>query len=116
MNRPPRLRFARPPDRFKVAVHKEMKEVTVNVLTAGKTPKLTAASDSDQPARRINARRDAEGKAFLELIAGKATMATLAEMLQLSTNRPVLDRTGLTGQFNIKVDKGSCQWVFSIAG
>src|SRR5262249_37455634 len=92
-------------DRFKLAVHREKKEMTVNVLTVGKAgPKLTAATDSDQPARRINLRRDPEGKQFLELIAGKATMATLAEMLALATNRLVLDRTGLTGQFNLRVE------------
>jgi hypothetical protein len=62
--------------------------VTVNVLTVGKgSPKLTAANDADQTVRRINARKDREGKPFLEFIAGKATMATLAEMLQLATSR-----------------------------
>ena len=92
-------------DRFKVAVHRETREVTVNVLTVGKgSPKLTAANDADQPARRINARKDQEGKPFLEFIAGKATMATLAEMLQLATSRPVVDRTGITGNFNIRFE------------
>jgi uncharacterized protein (TIGR03435 family) len=92
-------------DRFKLMLHRETKDVTLNVLTVGKAgPKLTPANDADQSVRRINLRKDAEGKQYLEFVAGKATSTTLAEMLQLATKRPVVDRTGLTGQYNVRVE------------
>jgi len=91
-------------ERFKVAVHREMKEMTVNVLTAGKSPKLTKADENAPGGRRINLRRSPEGMPFMELVAAKLSMSGLAGMLQLATNRQVIDKTGIEGDFNIKVE------------
>jgi uncharacterized protein (TIGR03435 family) len=92
-------------DRFKVVVHKEPKDATVTALTVGNGgQQLTKARDKDPVTRRINRRTDPDGKQFFELIAGKATMVALADMLQTATNRQVRDRTGLQGEFNIKFE------------
>jgi len=91
-------------DRFKLKVHREMKELPAFVLTAGKgTPKMTAAGEADQAVRRINLKME-DGKSYGELLLGKGSMADLANMVAGITKVQVQDKTGITGQFNLRVE------------
>jgi uncharacterized protein (TIGR03435 family) len=86
-------------DRFQLGFHFEKREQTVFVLTVVKTgPKLTG-SQSDPSA--------SGGMGFGppgHFGATNATMADIAEALgQGALNRPVVDQTGLTGRFDLRL-------------
>ena len=51
-------------------------------------------------ARRITARQES-GMPYAEFVAGRATMADLANMLGGPVSGIVQDKTGITGQFNV---------------
>jgi uncharacterized protein (TIGR03435 family) len=105
-------------DRFKLKIHRENRQVPIYALTAGKDGlKLPAApkggcalQDLDQPPAP-----PAPGKAPL-LICGMplimnngfdmrgATMAQLSTVLSGWVDRKVIDKTGITGMFDIRLD------------
>ena len=105
-------------DRFKLKIHRENRQVPVYALTVGKDGlKLPAApkggcalQDLDQPWAP-----PAPGKAPL-LICGMpwmmnngfdmrgATMAQLSTVLSGRVDRKVIDKTGITGMFDIRLD------------
>jgi uncharacterized protein (TIGR03435 family) len=92
-------------DRFKLAVHKETKQVAGYALTLGKTgSKLTQSSAEDK--RTFGIRREAgpNGQVANKMVARKVEMRDLAFLLLLTTQRPVIDRTGLTGEFNFDLE------------
>jgi uncharacterized protein (TIGR03435 family) len=89
-------------DRFKLAVHHEMKEMPVYVLTLGKGgPKFIDWTDADI---RLRGYLDAPRDGFSKIGGRKASMVNLADSVASATRRPVIDRTGLTGEFNYVVD------------
>jgi uncharacterized protein (TIGR03435 family) len=79
------------PDRFKLAFHREKKELPVCALSVGKTgPKLTKSGGDPNgpPALEFGARRT--------LHATNATMADFTRAMQaVVLDRPVVDQTGL---------------------
>jgi uncharacterized protein (TIGR03435 family) len=87
-------------DRFKLAFHREKKDLPVYALSVGKTgPKLT------------NSGGDSNGLPALEfgaqgtLHATKATMAEFTQSMQaVVLDRPVVDRTGLKGRFDFDLN------------
>ena len=79
-------------DRFKLAVHRDVKEMTTYVLTVGKSGhKLQPVDVEGSPSFKT-------GK--LNLTGQGATLAQLTEFLSKELREPVVDRTGLTGRFN----------------
>lgn len=86
-------------DRFQVRVHYEKRELSVYALTVAKNgPKLTRSqSDPSAP----------EGNGFGppgNFGATNATMADVAEALgYVVVDRPVVDQTGITGKFNLRL-------------
>jgi bla regulator protein BlaR1 len=81
-------------DRFKLAVRRETKELPIYELVVGKNgSKLPEAAEGDGGFRwgggRINGR--------------KVSMEDFVEVLSVSMGRPVLDRTALTGIYDIKL-------------
>jgi uncharacterized protein (TIGR03435 family) len=115
-------------ERFRVAVHKEMKEHGVYALLVAKGgPKLQESDLADTsvghgPAAGMQINRGAmnifltseelgpvkvsAGSAALgiRLEAQKATMAALAELLSRVVDRPVIDMTGLKGKYEVALD------------
>jgi uncharacterized protein (TIGR03435 family) len=92
-------------DRFNLVARREMKEMPVYVLTLGKSgPKLTPSKDDDAKREGLIVPRL---QASMHLIGGKKTMADLARLLAQATFRPVLDRTGIIGEFNFDVEYGA---------
>jgi uncharacterized protein (TIGR03435 family) len=83
-------------DRFKLALHREQKELQVYALIQGKNPPKLRKSEENAPA----------GVHFAgnKVTFPKFSMAQLADLLTRQMDRPVLDMTGLTGQFDFTVD------------
>jgi uncharacterized protein (TIGR03435 family) len=80
-------------ERFKLAFHRETKEIPVYALVVTKNgPKLKEATD-DGPS-------NADGGDNGELIFSRVTMDILAGVLAASVDRPVVDETGLKGKYN----------------
>ena len=99
-------------DRFKLELHRETKEQPVYALVVGKNgPKLKATtippSDyPDSPNRRPGTpvRGDIQmlgGPSGLHLTGPAVTMSRLSETLSGFTDKPVVDQTGLSGEYDI---------------
>lgn len=83
-------------ERFKLVVHRETKEMPVYALVVGKNgPKLKDADGTAQPMVRV--RRGL-------LVAPRGDSGTLAELLASFLGRTVIDKTGLKGAFDMKLE------------
>lgn len=106
-------------DRFKLMVHREKREMPVYALTAAKGgPKLPAAKEGGCTVFGPNTPPPplpAPGQlppilcgGFLRapnlLQAGKVTMMQLVNVLSDVLDRPVIDKTGFTGTFDVKLE------------
>jgi uncharacterized protein (TIGR03435 family) len=84
-------------DRFKLRFHTETREMEVLALVAGKTaPKLEASKDDEKTAFIPGERG--------QIIFQKMPIAGLVNTMANILHTPVVDRTGLTGFFNFKLD------------
>src|SRR5580692_6555691 len=95
-------------DRFGMKTHREQREITVYVLTAGKgKPKMTAAKDSD----RAHCKPAPNATPFLPGLrmtgCTNTSMGELAENLQRMApayiDHPVMDETGIEGGWNFYI-------------
>ncbi len=113
-------------DRFKLAVHYETREVSAVALTLAKDGKLgpklishsegppceTAPLSGAPPAKGVLFPPVCDSQAVLRKAGGKlmmmgyrnATMDVLAAVLSGVVGRPVIDRTGLRGNFDFTVE------------
>lgn len=86
-------------ERFHLAIHREIKQGAVYSLTVAKNgPKLKQHSGPGAPGIGISTD---SGKATI--IGTNTSMASLAEYLSGQAGRPVLNNTGLTGAYDIRV-------------
>ena len=86
-------------DRFQLKVHREMREVPVYFLVAGKKGlKL----DVVKAGGRGGIESVAEG-----IIRGRATTSDLILVLSRGLDRPILDKTGFTEQFDFRLEWAS---------
>jgi uncharacterized protein (TIGR03435 family) len=86
--------------RFKLTLRRNIKEMSVYLLTLGKgAPKLTEWKDADGTAYTVNTGLNPNGQVSTAIGGRKLSMADLAQQLGLIARRPVLDRTGITGEF-----------------
>jgi uncharacterized protein (TIGR03435 family) len=85
-------------DRFKLAFHREMKELPVYALSVGKTGlKLTKGDPKGIPTLEFGV--------LGSLHVANATMADFTQMMQaLVLDRPVVDQTGLEGRFDFDLN------------
>ena len=87
-------------DRFQLKVRREMREAPVYALVVGKNgPKFKAAAP-DKP--KSNFVRGSDKGLHMEATHG--TMAQLVDQLSFTAGRPVLDRSGLTGEYAYTLD------------
>jgi uncharacterized protein (TIGR03435 family) len=85
-------------ERFKLAVHREMKELPAFLLEVGrKGPKFRAAKDDGSGA-------EIAGGEGHQIKAHHISMKLLAGALQGYLGDPVLDATGLTGLYDLNLD------------
>jgi uncharacterized protein (TIGR03435 family) len=88
-------------DRFKLKVHREPVEIPVYALIVGKGgPKFKPSSPDADPTVRIGCITPNCSSNYV-LTMPKATMEDLSHNLDL--DRPAVDRSGLTGTFDIKL-------------
>jgi uncharacterized protein (TIGR03435 family) len=80
-------------ERFKLALHRDKKDLTVYALVVDKNgSKLAKAKDEGDTKIGMGGRR---------LTAQHISLAQFANLLSLRTDRPVVDRTGIVGNFDI---------------
>jgi uncharacterized protein (TIGR03435 family) len=87
-------------DRFKLSIHRGIKEVTVYSLTIGKNGSKLAEPAAGQVA---NVAVDDSGG----IVFQNATLAGLVNTLANILDLPVLDKTGLTGHYTFKFNARS---------
>jgi uncharacterized protein (TIGR03435 family) len=93
-------------DRFGLAVHKVSKEGPIYALVPGKKPNLAAAqesSDSEVVRFKPLLVRRPDGAMDMVWTGNPASTADLTAWLSGMLDRPVLDKTGMQGFFDIKV-------------
>jgi uncharacterized protein (TIGR03435 family) len=93
-------------ERLKVVLHRETRQETAYALVVGKnTPKLKKSAEvpGGAPGRRgaIGFMATPTG---IHQEARRVTMAGFAHMLSINLGRPVADRTGIEGNFDITLD------------
>jgi uncharacterized protein (TIGR03435 family) len=84
-------------ERFQLALHREQKELSYVALVIGKKgPKLREAIPDS----------DASGNKFLIglIVSNHISMTTLATLFSRFTGQTVVDMTGLTGSYDLKVE------------
>ena len=84
-------------DRFHLTVHRATREITVYSLTVGKNGAKLTAPLADEAS---NVAFDDTGA----IIFKNATLAGLVNTLANTLDLPVVDKTGLTGRYNFKVN------------
>lgn len=86
-------------DRFQLKVHRETKEISVYALMLAKSG--SKLKDPDMNGREAYTMGNNTG---LHIVQSHGTMQQLAEQLSNTAGRPVLDKTGLAGQYAWKLD------------
>ena len=82
-------------DRFKLVVHMETKESPVYELSVAKGgSKLHESKPGEQTSYGAN---------FGDIDAESLSIATLADLISQQLNRTIVDKTGLTGRYDIKL-------------
>ncbi len=96
-------------ERFQLKVHRETKEGHVYALVAAKGGAKLKPSTADQSYVGLSRNTPTDQVGVSYTITGqKAAMAMFAERLgELELGRPVLDRTGLQGEFDFRLDYGT---------
>jgi uncharacterized protein (TIGR03435 family) len=93
-------------DRFHLKMHTETKKESVYALVVAKGgPKLKPPDTAKEPFVGLFQKRSPYDKSISHAVRGQnATMAQLAAYLGPSMGRPVLDQTGLKGNFDFEVE------------
>jgi len=83
-------------DRFKLAVHREPRTIPVYALTTAKSPAKLVKTEAGIEASTSSGRGRLEARGI--------TMSKLAQVLGRVTDRPIVDRTGIEGGFDIHLE------------
>jgi len=92
-------------DRFKLRFHRETKELPAGVLTVGKNgTKLQPIGKREGSDPSISQKVIREGVRRIELTGHQVSLPFLANHLSRRLNLIVVDRTGLSGEFDFNVE------------
>lgn len=92
-------------DRFHLIVHRESKQVSGYALVLSKEgSKLSHSLPEDKRAMGIRREAGPDGEPFNKMVGRKVEIRDLAFLLLITTRRPVIDRTGLSGEYNFDID------------
>jgi uncharacterized protein (TIGR03435 family) len=91
-------------DRFKLAVHRTMKQMPVYVISAmpGRTNMLPAHPE-ERRRTGISIEPNERQEFLVHLTGNKVSIEDLAHLLEPVTHTPVLDRTGMTGEYSFDI-------------
>jgi uncharacterized protein (TIGR03435 family) len=81
-------------ERFQLALHRESKDFGVYALTAGKNPKLVKSKHEGESSVKL---------AGANMLFLNYTIEKLAAFLSQRADHPVIDETGLDGQYDLSV-------------
>jgi uncharacterized protein (TIGR03435 family) len=87
-------------DRFQLRIHREAREVQAYALVVGKNGHKLKESSADAPGDNVVR----TGRAGMHMEATRGTMENLARQLAGTADRPVVNRTGLTGYYAFTFD------------
>ena len=91
-------------ERFKLVVRRETRDVPVYALVAARGgAKVPVAKPGEPVAFGIRRERDPNGGTTDRFVVSNANMNRVAILVGLVMRRPVIDRTGLTGEFTFDV-------------
>jgi uncharacterized protein (TIGR03435 family) len=91
-------------ERFKLKAHRENRELRVYALTIGKNgPKLTRAKEDERETLQQRRKDDPAGSSQ-ELVVQKNSIARFTEYLSRQFDQPVIDKTGLQGDFSFTLN------------
>ena len=97
--------------RFQLVIHREQKMMPVFELRIAQAgPKLAKSDLSEEECRAISAPatcHDLRGSRSRGLQSTSATLGELASLLEMSSDQPIVDATGLTGLFSIRMGQYS---------
>jgi uncharacterized protein (TIGR03435 family) len=85
-------------DRFKVVVHRQTKELQAYLLLIGKNGPKFQESKSDGESQ-IDAQKDK-----MSIVVQRTPISQLTDMLSRVLQTPVVDKTGLTGRYDITIN------------
>jgi len=93
-------------ERFKLKFHRENREVSVIILSLGKTaPKLFPPKDDEKYSIRIMPSTGADQKvASWHVVATRFSFAQLNETFSRQLDRVIVNRTGMEGDFDFTLD------------
>jgi uncharacterized protein (TIGR03435 family) len=93
-------------ERFKLQLHRESKELTVLVLSVGRTaPKLFPSKDGETHALNVEPKTGPDQKAVsYHVVCTRFSLAQLAETFARHLGSVIIDRTGLKGDFDFSID------------
>jgi uncharacterized protein (TIGR03435 family) len=92
-------------DRFKLVVRRETKGVPGYALVPGKGgPKIALSTEADKSQFGTRRQADQNGQMANKMVGRKVEMRDFAFMLLLNTHRPVIDKTGLKGEYNFDLE------------
>jgi uncharacterized protein (TIGR03435 family) len=87
-------------ERFKLEVHRLTKEARVYTLNRASGPiQLTVSKEDEVSGAGLSTGLNPVGMISTHIGGKKASMTTLASQLGIVTRMPVLDRTGISGEF-----------------
>ena len=88
-------------DRFRITIRRDMKELPVYALVPAKNgSKLTPGTEGDP--ERVE--QDVSGTGFHHMMGQSVSLSTIARVLTMPAGRIVIDRTGIKGLFDYKLD------------
>ncbi len=92
-------------DRFRLKLHHESRELSVFVISVGKTPpRLVPAKDGETHSLRIAPHTGPGQNLVHRIIATRFSVTQLNDTFARQLGRPVVDRTGLDGDFDFMID------------
>jgi len=91
-------------DRFKLAIHREMKVMPVYALVVGKNgPKLTESAPDDECSAHVGP-QEPKARIYVYKLKGCSIDNLVDNLTELVSDRPVVDKTGLTRKYDISLE------------
>jgi uncharacterized protein (TIGR03435 family) len=93
-------------ERFHLKAHLEGRKMTAYVISVGKTaPHLDTPKEGEPHSMKVSPKQDQEGKIYSwHVEATRYTLAQLTDTFARQLGRPIMNETGLKGEFDFALD------------